>query len=107
MMFEDGWGEGDYGGGYGDGNGDGYGYGTATNGGGRGIGYRTISNYGYGDGDVTIEENENPHCTRTCNGDVRFLICQQTMVGYDAERRYWRQPKQHHKISPSDGQRTW
>jgi hypothetical protein len=29
----------------------------------------------------TFQKSENPYCTYTINGDIKYFICQQTMVG--------------------------
>ena len=69
-----------FGDGAGDGNGDGYGDGNGLEyGNGRGGGRDHHGTLGPTDAYSTGAEN--PHCTRTCNGDVKFFICQQTMVG--------------------------
>ncbi len=58
--------------------GDGDGHGTEDNdGNGYGVGYEI----GYKDGGGEGVGKENSRCTYTINGDIKYFICQQVMVG--------------------------
>jgi hypothetical protein len=67
------------------GNGDGKGCGNYR--GGNDNSYANANGDGYNDrGDGSGRGYENPYCTRTCNGDIQFFICQQVMLALTKEK---------------------